>query len=85
MTLDDRSHTISSSSESRNYADNTLRSVATAVNRFLASLPAARQSALALEQELSTFLRSDLKLALSEEKTKVTHLNDGFEFLGLRI
>ena len=41
--------------ESRNYADGTLRSVVTAVNRFLSSLPAARQSALGLD-----FTRDDL-------------------------
>jgi hypothetical protein len=31
------------------------------------------------------FLRRELKLTLSKEKTKVTHLNDGFRFLGFWI
>jgi hypothetical protein len=38
-----------------------------------------------MKQELSIFLRTELKLTLSDEKTKITHLNDGFEFLGFRI
>jgi RNA-directed DNA polymerase len=52
---------------------------------FVALCNGTRADAEALKQELSTFLRNKLKLTLSEEKTKVTHLNDGFEFLGFRI
>ena len=52
---------------------------------FVVLCNGSRGDAEAMKQELSTFLRSDLKLTLSEEKTKVTHLNDGFEFLGFRI
>jgi group II intron maturase/HNH endonuclease len=44
-----------------------------------------KEEAEAMKQELATFLRTELKLTLSEEKTKVTHLNDGFVFLGFRI
>jgi RNA-directed DNA polymerase len=36
----------------------------------------------ALREELHDFLKSDLKLNLSLEKTKVTHLNDGFKYPG---
>jgi hypothetical protein len=39
----------------------------------------------ALKGEVHTFLRESLKLHLSLEKTKVSHLNDGFVFLGFRI
>jgi len=44
-----------------------------------------REQAEALKEELYTFLRMELKLTLSKEKTKVTHLNDGFKFLGFWI
>ena len=37
------------------------------------------------KQELQQFLRDKLRLKLSDEKTKITHLNDGFEFLGFRL
>ena len=52
---------------------------------FAALCNGTREEAEAMKQELSTFLRTELKLTLSEEKTKITHLNDGFEFLGFRI
>jgi RNA-directed DNA polymerase len=38
-----------------------------------------------MKQELQLFLASELKLILSMEKTRVTHLNDGFKFLGFWI
>jgi RNA-directed DNA polymerase len=38
-----------------------------------------------MKKELSLFLSSHLRVRLSDEKTKVTHLNDGFKFLGFRI
>ncbi|NES80207.1 MAG: group II intron reverse transcriptase/maturase [Moorea sp. SIO2B7] len=38
-----------------------------------------------LKRELTGFLKDELKLKLSEEKTKITHLNDGFRFLGFWI
>jgi RNA-directed DNA polymerase len=41
-----------------------------------------KAQAEALREELHDFLKSDLKLNLSLEKTKVTHLNDGFKYLG---
>jgi group II intron reverse transcriptase/maturase len=44
-----------------------------------------KQQAEAMKQELTTFLAEHLKLDLSQEKTKVTHVNDGFEFLGYLI
>jgi RNA-directed DNA polymerase len=39
----------------------------------------------ALREELYGFLKSTLRLELSKEKTKITHLNDGFKFLGFWI
>ena len=35
-----------------------------------------------MKEELSQFLKSSLKLELSREKTKITHVTDGFQFLG---
>ncbi len=41
-----------------------------------------RAQAEEMRQEVNNFLAQDLRLTLSMEKTKVTHLNDGFDFLG---
>ena len=38
-----------------------------------------------LKKDLNVFLKEELKLKLSEEKTRITHLNDGFKFLGFWI
>ena len=38
-----------------------------------------------MRKELYSFLKKDLKLELSLEKTRITHLNDGFKFLGFWI
>ena len=38
-----------------------------------------------LRDELQRFLSEELRLSLSMEKTKVTHLNEGFVFLGFQI
>jgi len=38
-----------------------------------------------MKEELSKFLSKTLRLKLSMEKTKVTHLNEGFEFLGFEL
>lgn len=45
----------------------------------------SRKQAEELKEELYQFLNDRLRLNLSKEKTKVTHLNDGFNFLGFRI
>ena len=37
-----------------------------------------------MKEELGGFL-STMGLTLSEEKTKVTHITEGFDFLGYRI
>jgi len=44
-----------------------------------------REQAETLKEEVSLFLKEELMLDLSQEKTKVTHINDGFIFLGFRI
>lgn len=35
--------------------------------------------------EIKAYLETELKLTLSEEKTKITHVNEGFDFLGFHI
>jgi group II intron reverse transcriptase/maturase len=37
------------------------------------------------KQEIKQYLETELNLKLSEEKTKVTHVNEGFDFLGFHI
>jgi RNA-directed DNA polymerase len=39
----------------------------------------------AAKQEIKTFLETELHLTLSDEKTRITHVNEGFEFLGFHI
>jgi len=39
----------------------------------------------AVKEELKDFLSTSLHLELSEEKTKITHINDGIDFLGFNI
>jgi hypothetical protein len=44
-----------------------------------------RQSAEDMKLQLQSFLKHELCLKLSMEKTKVTHVQDGFDFLGFHI
>jgi group II intron reverse transcriptase/maturase len=44
-----------------------------------------RTHAEAMREEVRLFLTQQLRLTLSMEKTRITHLNDGFEFLGFRL
>jgi RNA-directed DNA polymerase len=37
------------------------------------------------KQEIATFLATELHLTLSPDKTAITHVNDGFDFLGFHI
>ena len=39
----------------------------------------------ATKQDIQRFLENELHLTLSEEKTAITHVNDGFDFLGFHI
>jgi group II intron reverse transcriptase/maturase len=52
---------------------------------FVVLCNGVRDQAIALREELQTFLAGPLRLTLSMEKTKVTHLDEGFEFLGFRL
>jgi len=45
----------------------------------------SRSETEGMRDEVRNFLASQLHLTLSMEKTKVTHLNDGFDFLGFSI
>ncbi len=38
-----------------------------------------------IKEACKAFLRDEMGLELSEEKTKITHIEDGFDFLGFRI
>jgi hypothetical protein len=49
---------------------------------FVVLCNGSRTQAEQMREELYEFLKTQLHLALSKEKTKITHLNDGFQFLG---
>ena len=51
---------------------------------FVVFCNGSKAEALAMKDELKGVL-SNMGLTLSEEKTKVTHITDGFDFLGYRI
>ena len=44
-----------------------------------------KHQAEAMKQELSQFLANELRLELAMDKTKVTHIQDGFTFLGFHL
>ena len=44
-----------------------------------------RAQAEEMREEVRNFLASTLRLTLSMEKTNITHLNDGFDFLGFTV
>jgi group II intron reverse transcriptase/maturase len=52
---------------------------------FIVLCNGTKAQAEAMREELYNFLSTELKLGLSKEKTKITHLNDGFKFLGFWI
>jgi RNA-directed DNA polymerase len=52
---------------------------------FCVAVRGTREQAEALRQDIATFLRDHLKLDLSEEKTKVTHVDEGIDFLGFHL
>jgi RNA-directed DNA polymerase len=51
---------------------------------FVVLCNGTKAEALAIKQEIGELLRT-MGLTLSEEKTKVTHITEGFDFLGYRI
>ena len=52
---------------------------------FVVLCNGTKAEAEGLREELSIFLKEQLKLKLSMEKTKITHINDGFNFLGFKV
>jgi RNA-directed DNA polymerase len=52
---------------------------------FVLMVRGTRDQAEALKQEIASVLATQLKLTLSPTKTLVTHIDDGFDFLGFRI
>ena len=44
-----------------------------------------KQATEAMKAEIAEFLRDELKLELSQEKTGITHATEGFDFLGFHI
>ena len=52
---------------------------------FVVMCTGTRADAEAMKLELQRFLTEELKLTLSMEKTRITHINDGFKFLGFDI
>ena len=52
---------------------------------FVLMVKGTREQAEALKEEVATVLAMELKLTLSPAKTLVTHIDEGFDFLGFRI
>ncbi|WP_308794847.1 group II intron reverse transcriptase/maturase [Streptomyces spinoverrucosus] len=52
---------------------------------FVVLVHGTREDAEALKAEIGELLESRLRMTLSEEKTHITHIDDGFVFLGFRI
>ena len=52
---------------------------------FVVLVSGSHEQALAEKESIASFLRNELDLQLSEEKTHVTALTEGFQFLGHRI
>lgn len=49
---------------------------------FVVVCNGTKADAKAIREELQEFLKGHLKLKLSIDKTKITHINDGYQFLG---
>lgn len=80
-------YTALSTNEKRRRRRQGLSNVAYArfADDFVALINGTKGQAEELKEEISNFLKEDLRITLSQEKTKITHLNDGFEFLGFTI
>src|SRR5919199_1193038 len=52
---------------------------------FILITNGTQEEAIRLRDEFQRFLAEELKLELSLEKTVVTHVNDGFDFLGFHV
>jgi len=52
---------------------------------FVILVKGTQEQAEAIKQETARILKEQLRMELSEEKTVITHIDDGFNFLGHRI
>lgn len=52
---------------------------------FVVAWNGPKEGAHALKAELATFLKDELGLDLSEEKTHITHVTEGYDFLGFTV
>jgi RNA-directed DNA polymerase len=52
---------------------------------FIVSWNGTKEGAERLKAELTTFLRDHLGLELSAEKTRITHVTEGYDFLGFTV
>lgn len=52
---------------------------------FVVMVRGSREDAEQLKQQIAEFLKVDLHMDLSQEKTLVTHIRDGFSFLGFEV
>ena len=52
---------------------------------FVIAWNGTKEGAHQLKAKLTTFLRENLGLELSEEKTHITHITDGYDFLGFTV
>ena len=52
---------------------------------FVVLCSGTKEQTLEMRQEVCDLLRTFLRLNLSMEKTKVVHLNEGFDFLGFHL
>lgn len=52
---------------------------------FVVLMHGTREEAEALKTEIAALLASKLRMTLSDEKTHITHIDDGFVFLGFHI
>ena len=52
---------------------------------FVILVRGTETQAEAIKQQTAEFMREQMRLTLSPEKTRITHVDDGFDFLGFRI
>jgi len=52
---------------------------------WTALVKGTKQQTIEIKQIISEFLKTNLQLRLSEEKTLITHIDNGFDFLGFNI
>jgi len=52
---------------------------------FVILVRGTKAQAEALKEQTAGFMREQMRLTLSPEKTHITHVDDGFDFLGFRI